>query len=1013
MKDKTKNIIDKIFASSVVIVLIVSLLLTRQSAYITNIQVATLIISLLYIIIRIMQKEPIKYITNKLDILVLLFIVTPFVPIIAKTYVNLGMSVSIALNYITLYFWYILIREFVNRKVINIKNTSIFITILTTFIVLIGIENLTTNQIMPFLGMDNIINGEDRLVSFFGNPNILAVYLCFSFFIVLHTEIKSKKTKEKVFYNINNTMCLIGVILTYSKAIFIIMPIISVVYMFVIRNKKKNIEIIQNIFLNLCMSVIYINIFNMFENIGNYIFIWMFLVIILLIGGLISVLNIKIKEKIENIKIYKITIFLVIIFILIALWLIKELNNPIPYEVFTKNNTSTYEAKKINNIKGNTRYILKFDIKAKINVNCIDETNDVFEINIIERDKRNFEIKNTKIQFKEYEGIKEIEIITHEKTSEFKIEFKTKYQYLDRTFTINSLEINGEQIPLQYKTLPIKLVDKIKDINIHYKTAIERGVFIKDAITLAKENFLTGIGGECWQYKYGEIQEYNYISNDIHSYLAQVLLEFGIFSLILLVTIYIVFIKMKTDRKYLGLKIAMLIIMLHSTIDSDLKFQFIQLVFFGGFGFFSGIIKKKETTGKMQKKLYINIIAIIIALITIMLLINPATYNSEIKIEKLENCIEKSDTEYLEIERNIAKEYEKLVKYNKNNELENYVELTKKYMILNEEDKIEKVYYKIKEYKNKNKKDPYKVIEKTTKIADIIQTISLEGNPKFYKWVIKFAEIEMEERKSVLKELEKVLEEKYEKLEDSEEYKILNSNIYFIEEAKQRYALGIDVINETDIDLSKIDIEGDLNIKNKNILIYHTHGQEAYYAEGKYEETEYGKTLNENYNILKIGDYFKQFLQEKEYSTTQLREYYDIDGIKGAYDIAENKLKEYLKNSEKKEEIIFDIHRDAAQSLEKEENIIEIDGEKVAKLRFVIGTNHKKWQKNLQWAVEIQKKADELYPGLFKPMLIDKNYYNQNLGEYATLLEVGVEINSLDEAKNSMKYLTDVIKEIL
>ena len=749
---------------------------------------------------------------------------------------------------------------------------------------------------------------------------------------------------------------------------------------------------------------------------GNYIFIWIFLIIILLIEGLISVFNIKIKKKIENIKIYKIIIFLVIIFILIVLWIVKELNNPIPYEVFTNNNKSTYEAKKINNIKGNTRYIFKFDIEAKVNADCIDKTNDVFEINIIERDKRNFEIKNTKMQFQEYKGIKEIEIITNEKTSEFKIEFKTKYQYLDRTFTINRLEINGEQIPLQYKTLPIKLVDKIKDINIHYKTAVERGVFIKDAITLAKENLLTGIGGECWQYKYGEIQEYNYISNDIHSYLTQVLLEFGIFSLILLVIIYIVFLKIKIDKKHLGLKIAMLIIMLHSTIDSDLKFQFIQLLFFGGFGFFSSIIKKKEITEKMQKELYINISTIIIALVGIILLINPVIYNSEVKIEKLEElkkCTEKSETEYLEIEKNIAKEYEKLVKYNKNNELENYTELTKKYIILNEEGKIEEIYYKIKEYKNKNKKDPYKVIEKTTKIADIIQTISLEENPKFYKWVTKFAEIEIEERESVLKELEEALEEKYEKLEDSEEYKLLNSNIYFIEEAKQRYALGIDVINETDIDLSQIDIEEDLNITNKNILIYHTHGQEAYYADGKYEETEYGKTLNENYNILKIGDYFKQFLQEKGYSSTQLREYYDIDGIKGAYDIAENNLKEYLKNSEKKEEIIFDVHRDAAQSIEKEENIIEIDGKNVAKLRFVIGTNHKNWEKNLQWAVKIQKKADELYPGLFEPMLIDKNCYNQNLGEYATLLEVGVETNSLDEAKNSIEYLTNVIKEIL
>ena len=691
------------------------------------------------------------------------------------------------------------------------------------------------------------------------------------------------------------------------------------------------------------------------------------------------------------------------------------MNHPIPYEVFTNKNTSTYEAKKINHIKGNTKYILKFELTAKSNAGRIDRINDIFEINIIERDKRNFEIKNTAIQFKEYEGIKEIELITHENTSEFKIEFKTKYQYLNRNFTIYRLEINGEPIALQYKTLPIKLVDKIKDISIHYKTAVERGVFIKDAITLSKENLLTGIGGECWQYKYGEVQEYNYTSKDIHSYPTQVLLEFGLFSLILLVMIYIVFLKMKVDSKYLGIKIAMLAIILHSIIDSELKCQFIQLLFFGGFGLLCGIVEQKEVV-ETKNKIITNISAIIIALIVIIMLVHPSIYNAEMKIEKLEelkNSVEKNGAEYLEIERKIAREYEKIIQYNKNSKLENYTALTQKYISLNEEDKIEEMYDKIKEYQNKNKKDPYKVIEKTIKIQDIIQTIYLEKKSNLYEWIIKFAEIEKEERENVFRELEKVLKEKYERLEDSEEYTIFNSVINRIEEIKQRYAFGIEIINETDIDLSQIHIEEIFEVNNKNILIYHTHGQEAYCAEGKYEETEYGKTLNENYNILKIGEYFKQILEQNGYSSNQLREYYDIEGIEGAYDKSEIKVKEYLEKSEKKEEIIFDVHRDAAQTLDKEKNVIEINGKKVAKLRFVIGTNHKDWEQNLQWAVKIQKKADEMYPGLFEPMLIDKNYYNQNLGKYATLIEVGVEINNLEEAENSIEYLVNVIKEIL
>ena len=170
-------------------------------------------------------------------------------------------------------------------------------------------------------------------------------------------------------------------------------------------------------------------------------------------------------------------------------------------------------------------------------------------------------------------------------------------------------------------------------------------------------------------------------------------------------------------------------------------------------------------------------------------------------------------------------------------------------------------------------------------------------------------------------------------------------------------------------------------------------------------ETEYGKTLNENYNMLKIGEYFQQILEQNGYPSNQLREYYDIEGIEGAYDKSEIKVKEYLEKSEKKEEIIFDVHRDAAQTLDKEKNVIEINGKKVAKLRFVIGTNHKDWEQNLQWAVKIQKKADEIYPGLFEPMLIDKNYYNQNLGKYETIIEVGIEINNLEEEEDRIEYL--------
>ena len=44
------------------------------------------------------------------------------------------------------------------------------------------------------------------------------------------------------------------------------------------------------------------------------------------------------------------------------------------------------------------------------------------------------------------------------------------------------MEVNDKAIPLEYKHLPTKLVEKISNINIKYKTVEERFQFIKDGL---------------------------------------------------------------------------------------------------------------------------------------------------------------------------------------------------------------------------------------------------------------------------------------------------------------------------------------------------------------------------------------------------------------------------------------------------------------------------------------------------------------------------------------------------
>ena len=117
-------------------------------------------------------------------------------------------------------------------------------------------------------------------------------------------------------------------------------------------------------------------------------------------------------------------------------------------------------------------------------------------------------------------------------------------------------------------------------------------------------------------------------------------------------------------------------------------------------------------------------------------------------------------------------------------------------------------------------------------------------------------------------------------------------------------------------------------------------------------------------------------------------------------------------------DIVFDIHRDAIGSSSNFAPTVEINGEKVAQLMFVIGTNdgggkHPNWKNNLKFAVKIQEKANELYPGLFRNINLRSATFNQKVANGASIIEVGATGNTLEEACASMKYLAEILNIVL
>lgn len=61
----------------------------------------------------------------------------------------------------------------------------------------------------------------------------------------------------------------------------------------------------------------------------------------------------------------------------------------------------------------------------------------------------------------------------------------------------------------------------------------------------------------------------------------------------------------------------------------------------------------------------------------------------------------------------------------------------------------------------------------------------------------------------------------------------------------------------------------------------------------------------------------------------------------------------------------------------------------------------------------IQKKANELYPGLFRPIILRDSRYNQHLTTGTMIIEVGATGNTMEQCLSSMKYLSKIMSEII
>lgn len=210
-------------------------------------------------------------------------------------------------------------------------------------------------------------------------------------------------------------------------------------------------------------------------------------------------------------------------------------------------------------------------------------------------------------------------------------------------------------------------------------------------------------------------------------------------------------------------------------------------------------------------------------------------------------------------------------------------------------------------------------------------------------------------------------------------------------------------------------LDWDLTVREPTVLILHTHTTESYtqLAEAYVESSDY-RTLDENYNMLSIGDRVGEILTENGITVLHDRELHDYPSYNGSYTDARKAIQQYLEDYPTIQ-LVLDLHRDASDTSSGQlRTVASVEGNTSAQLMLVMGTNaagltHDNWQDNLSIALKLQVQLERQSPGITRPTILRSQRFNQDLSTGALLVEVGAAGNTHAEALLAAEQLANAI----
>lgn len=201
----------------------------------------------------------------------------------------------------------------------------------------------------------------------------------------------------------------------------------------------------------------------------------------------------------------------------------------------------------------------------------------------------------------------------------------------------------------------------------------------------------------------------------------------------------------------------------------------------------------------------------------------------------------------------------------------------------------------------------------------------------------------------------------------------------------------------------------------QRILIYHTHTHEAYeqVSGDPYEALEAWRTTDAGHSVVRVGEALASRLRRFGFDVIHDTTDHEGTQLSTAYTRSLATLASYRERFD----LYIDLHRDAY--VEGDPIAVKTaSGEEMAPLMLLIGNGNGFDEKpfyfqNLSFAQALEARINRDTPNLCKPVLVKDGRYNQHIGVFSVLVEVGHNRNTLEQACNSVGPLARAIYSLM